>query len=410
MRYVGLDVGFGYTKAFSVGRDGTRSLVFPSIVSPAVELDFRSGLENGTQTLEHRALFLAALALLAESPDDTFAVVTGLPVDDFDDRALILDNLAGRFHLTLGRRDVHLEIRNLMVVPQPYGALMDLIFKDTHGNLDERYAGGLVGIVDIGFKTTDFVLVRAGEFIQKLSGSLKKGMSLVYQAAVSKFTARYPGDWDLHNVEKALRDGAVRSLGRRLDVDPSLVAPDLSGLAEEIAAWIQGRWSGEPVDSLICTGGGSLLLEPYLLKAFPQMAFMDDPQQANVRGFYSGPVPPAFTRSFYPGQPGRPGAGTAPGGGLPRRERPSPLGAQHRRPEPLSPKPPGGGANPRPGDRQRGHRPDAGQLPDMGKHSGPDQGSTPGSLHQRLGRGLDPPVLSFPASLLGGGGAVSLGE
>jgi len=328
MRYVGLDVGFGYTKVMPVGSapgDRPSALLFPSIVSPAVNLAFRSGIEHESSSLDHlavtlegasyfvgqfarrqgqfaratldrvrtqsqeyRVLFLTALALLAESPCEEYAVVTGLPVDDFDDRALIEDTLTGRFQLTVGNRALNLSIRHLTVVPQPYGALMDLIFKDTLGNIDERYAEARVGIIDIGFKTTDFVLVHQGEFVQKGSGSIKTAMSAVFQAAVPKFTSRYPGNWDALGIETALRDGAIHVLGKRIEFDPALLDAELAGLAGEIVAWVQGRWSSAPVDYLVGSGGGSLLLKPLLLKAFPQMVFVSDPQLANVRGYHKG--------------------------------------------------------------------------------------------------------------------------
>ncbi len=326
MRYVGLDVGFGYTKAMPVRAtqgDESSALLFPSMVSPAVDLAFRSGLDQGsdrvdhlavtfegasffvgtlarrqgqfaratldrvrTQSQEYRVLFLTALALLAESPVEEFAVVTGLPVDDFDDRTLIEDTFSGRFEITVGDRPLDLFVRHLTVVPQPYGALMDLIFKDTLGNVDERYANARVGIVDIGFKTTDFVLMCQGEFVQKNSGSLKTAMSAVYQAAMPKFTSRYPGNWDALGIETAQRDGAIRVMGKRIEFDPALLDAELTGLAGEIVAWIHGRWSSEPVDYLIGSGGGSLLLKPLLLKAFPQMTFVSNPQLANVRGYH----------------------------------------------------------------------------------------------------------------------------
>jgi plasmid segregation protein ParM len=309
----------------SCHRDGADVVLFPSIVSPAVDLTFRSGLDTPSDSLNHlavtfegapyfvgtlarrqgqfaratldrvrtrsqeyRVLFLTALALLAESPSEEYAVVTGLPVDDFDDRTVIEDALSGRFQIAVADRTLDLFIRYLTVVPQPYGALMDLIFKDTLGSVDERYANARVGIVDIGFKTTDLVLMRQGEFVQKGSGSLKTAMSAVYQAAIQKFSSRYPGNWDTLGIETALREGAFNVLGKRFEFDAALIHAELAGLAGEIGAWVHGRWSSEPIDYLIGSGGGSLLLKPFLLKAFPQMTFISDPQFANVRGYYKG--------------------------------------------------------------------------------------------------------------------------
>lgn len=163
MRYVGLDVGFGYTKA----RDGTKVILFPSVISPAVELKFKSLEEHPTpypdhltvtldgeahfvgnlalqegrfayatldririETQEYRILFLTALALCVQFPEEELSVVTGLPVDDYDDRDLIEESLTGLFHLTIGRQDFSFVIRRITVVPQPCGAYMDLICRD----------------------------------------------------------------------------------------------------------------------------------------------------------------------------------------------------------------------------------------------------------------------------------------
>jgi plasmid segregation protein ParM len=165
---------------------------------------------------------------------------------------------------------------------------MDLLFHDTAGTMNEPFIQGTVGIIDVGFKTTDFALLRSGEYILKSSGSLKHGMSTIYQAAIPKFTANYPGSWDLRSVEEALSEGIICRLGERMPIYPELLEPEFSGLAEQMAAWVRQRWSDQRLDQIICTGGGSLLLRPYLGKVFPKGIFMDDPQQANVRGFYKG--------------------------------------------------------------------------------------------------------------------------
>ena len=144
MRRVGLDVGYGYTKAM----DHKQVICFPSIISPAVELKFKSWEEHPnpypdhlaitlegetffvgnlamhqgrfayatlnrlrTQTREYRLLFLTALSLCVQSPEEELFVVTGLPVDDYEDRDLIEETLSGRFKLMVGRREVSFVIR-----------------------------------------------------------------------------------------------------------------------------------------------------------------------------------------------------------------------------------------------------------------------------------------------------------
>lgn len=321
MRNIGLDVGFGYTKAM----DGAKTILFPSIISPAVELKYKTQLEHPApypdhlavtldgephfvgnlalqegrfayatldrvriETQEYRLLFLTALSLFVRFPDEELFVVTGLPVDDYDDRDLIEKTLSGRFHLMLGMQEVSFVIRRLTIVPQPCGAYMDLVFRDTRGHVNEEYSQSLVGIIDIGHETTDFVLVQQNSYVERLSGSIKHGMSDIYQAAVSRLSATYRGNWDLRSAEEAIRKGSICRLGEEIPVDPMLFDPDMAGLVQEITAWIHQRWRDQPLDRLVCTGGGSFLLKSYLLKTFPGMLFIEDPQQANVRGFYKG--------------------------------------------------------------------------------------------------------------------------
>ncbi|NKE72856.1 ParM/StbA family protein [Candidatus Manganitrophus noduliformans] len=319
MHYLGLDVGFGYTKAM----DDKKAIVFPSVVSPPVEISFKPSWQNESDRLHHLAvtleektyfvghlalnqgrfahatldrvrtetpefklLFLAAISLFVESPEEAFSVITGLPVDDFEDRKVIEKTLRGRFDLSVAGEDVSFVIKNLTVIPQPCGAFMDLLYAPE--GLNEEYMEGPVGIIDIGYKTTDFVLMRSGEYAHKLSGSIKQGMSAIYQAAVSKFSATYRGNWDLKSTEEALSEGILCRFGERTAINPSLLESDLAGLADQIISWIRQRWEGEKLNRMICTGGGSSHLKPYLIRTFPRMIFMDDPQQANVRGFYKG--------------------------------------------------------------------------------------------------------------------------
>ncbi len=330
MRYIGIDVGFGYTKA----TDGIRSILFPSVISPPVKMGFRPfqgdpydrhdfqinhlsvrlegetffvgnlALNQGrftyatldrlrTQTLEYRLLLLAALSLLVDFPGEALAIVTGLPVDDFEDRDLLEKNFKGRFSLYIAGQEISFTITDLTVVPQGCGAFMDLLFADTTEDINDVYAQGPVGIVDIGYKTTDFVLMQSAEFSWKLSGSIKHGMSMIYQAAISKFSDVYRGNFNLKSVEEAIRDGMIHRLGERIAVDPALLEGDYHGLSQEIAAWIRQRWREQKISRILCAGGGSMLLKPFLKKVFPEMVFMEDPHLANVRGFQKG------ARYFY---------------------------------------------------------------------------------------------------------------
>lgn len=325
MRYIGVDIGFGYTKA----TDGIRTVVFPSVISPAVKTGFRPVWEDRTDrqaflldhlsvtldggshfvgelalrqgrfvyatldrirtgTPEYKLLFLTALSIFAESAGEPFSIVTGLPVDDFEDREIIEKGLKGGFSLSVAGREISFAVKELTVIPQGCGAFLDLLFADDHGDPNEAYAQGPVGIVDIGYKTTDFALMQSAEFAWRFSGSIKHGMSMIYQAAVQKFSDAYRGNFDLKSVEEAISDGMICRLGERIAVDPTLLDADFNGLAGEITSWIRQRWRDQRLSRIICAGGGSLMLKPCLSRLLPEMIFLNNPNLANVRGFYKG--------------------------------------------------------------------------------------------------------------------------
>lgn len=289
MHCIGVDVGFGYTKA----TDGIRTIIFPPVISPAEKIGFRPfreertdrqidllghlsvtlggethfignlALNQGrfvyatldrvrTQTPEFKLLFLTALSLSAESSEEPFSVVTGLPVDDFENRDILEKGFKGKFSISLSGQEVSFIVKDLTVIPQGCGAFMDLLFPGTQGDFNEAYAQGPVGIVDIGYKATDFVLMQSAEFAWRFSGSIKHGMSLIYQATISKFSDAYRGNFDLKSVEEAIPEGIIYWLGERIAIDPSLLDADFNGLAREIASWIRQQWREQKLSRILC--------------------------------------------------------------------------------------------------------------------------------------------------------------
>jgi hypothetical protein len=85
MKYIGLDVGYGYTKA----TDGSKTIVFPSVVSPPVEMRFDPLLDHASESLnqlsvtfEGKHYFLGEMALrqgrFAHATLDRIAIVEWL--------------------------------------------------------------------------------------------------------------------------------------------------------------------------------------------------------------------------------------------------------------------------------------------------------------------------------------------
>ncbi|MCP4020352.1 MAG: ParM/StbA family protein, partial [Desulfobacteraceae bacterium] len=193
MEIVGIDVGFGFTKAYN----GTNSVIFKSLIGDAADIQFQSAMSDESSTsnlhitLEDKSYFLGSYAelqsnireftldqdklltdfvkILAVSAagicTDTSGpinVVSGLPVgymkrDSKKLREMVKGVHEVIFHNQKGEkipRRVHIE--KVHIIPQPIGSIFNLIFDDQGKIKDRSLATQKIGVVDIGFKTTDF--------------------------------------------------------------------------------------------------------------------------------------------------------------------------------------------------------------------------------------------------------------
>jgi len=317
-----LDIGFGYTKAMT--RRG--QTILPSLVGPAEAIRFESDVvaANGkgialevngrgffageqaevqsasrSQTLdvtrtgsaEQKVLFYAVTSELVRTTDDEVAVVTGLPVGDYDERnkAALREMLAGEHTVRRrGKRARRFEVRNVYIVPQAIGSLFALVL-DRRGRLvDGDLAAGRVGIVDVGTLTTNYVLVDRLRYVEVGSDSITSGMAETLQKVAKDLKREYSLDWGLQlgKVDQAVRARAVEVYGDRVNV-AGLVEPHLEALADTITSKARTLWgAGVDLKAVVVTGGGSLELTPYIRKAYPHTRTVGgDPQFANVTGY-----------------------------------------------------------------------------------------------------------------------------
>jgi plasmid segregation protein ParM len=88
-------------------------------------------------------------------------------------------HLLGKHQIYLECRSLIVDVEDILVQPQPFGALLSLIL-DERGklvtNATERVEGW-VGILDIGQHTTDMILVEGLEYMEARSGSIEAEVS-----------------------------------------------------------------------------------------------------------------------------------------------------------------------------------------------------------------------------------------
>jgi len=321
---VGIDIGYGYTKAVCQERQA----IFPSVVGKAEQIRYENDLElapgcarEKTYVTDGGDRFVGELALLqsrvqwtlldrsrVEDPSarllflvalsevtavdrctQSFRVVTGLPVKWYADRQKLVTQWVGRHVLRQlnGRQVVHrLSVDEVLVVPQPFGSLFDTLLGEQGQIVEQELARGRIGVIDIGTYTTDYVLVDGLRYVERGSSTISTAMARAFQLIGRSLLDTYSLDMRMHEVDRAVRRGRVSVFGEEREIG-WLVQPVLDAVAEEILAEAGTLWGeGRDLDAILVTGGGATLLGGRVRRRYAHARVLDDPSLANVRGFY----------------------------------------------------------------------------------------------------------------------------
>jgi plasmid segregation protein ParM len=320
---VGLDIGYGNTKA--VASNGMKTS-FESRVAPAEFIRFQVTVGAPSQinglTLhdtDEGPLFIGEMASRQGRPgavrsprdrdrvtdpitthlaDAAFAmllpgidharvrVVTGLPVAYYRDAFQLSQHLLGTHTVLLEGRSLTVEVEDVLVVPQPFGALLSLIL-DERGKLTANtldLVEGRVGVLDIGMHTTDMILVEGLEYIESRSGSIEVGVSTAIEMIRKVLLDDYRVTYDLHEIELAMRRGWLVIDGQKHPLN-GLASERLDPIARAIEAETRTLWNISTLSAMVLAGGGALALKPWLEPKFRQGIYAPDAAMANAAGF-----------------------------------------------------------------------------------------------------------------------------
>jgi len=312
---VGLDVGYSAVKAVS----GDRRATFPSIVGTPDKAHFSL---NGSTSLvlvspdhvqvgegaieqsrfirpredrswiessEWYSLFLAALTELTSAKRAELRIVTGLPVAFYSDRAVVRDRLLGEHRAQReGRHAQAFQIAGCRVIPQPFGTLLAATLDDRGRVVDQALATGSVGVVDVGGKTTNLLSVNRLSEISRETASVGVGAWDAVRAVLSWLAEHYPGLEDLrpHQVVDAVISRQVKYYGEQVSLT-AVVEDVLEPMADQVLAEATRLWNGgATLDAILVSGGGALLLGPYISRHFRHARVVDEPVFANALGFW----------------------------------------------------------------------------------------------------------------------------
>lgn len=286
MQCIGLDVGFGFTKAFSDGK----AIKFPSwlsLVPSSIDSEVepfiyvsryfwvgedarfsakRIEINEPEDIIYYYPLFRQKV--LREFNLDNALIITGLPPSAFFDKNIDKGNIQDK------------------LLFQGMGILVDA----RHSNLITHDDHSVI-IIDIGFNTVDYLVVVKDENDKRWKRvNLNSIYNLGVSEAVSMFRDKLPSDlsilknWSKQKLIEIFEKKYVVIEGERIDLSSHIdfIMPDytailLARLKSEVGAEIA------EVDKVVIAGGGAHLIDKTLQR---NIVIPDDPEFSNARGYY----------------------------------------------------------------------------------------------------------------------------
>ena len=221
-------------------------------------------------------------------------VVLGLPVSTAASKKKVdkvKETYSGVKEATINGRHMTFTTR-ASVMSEPLGTYMSLVLdEDCRYMKTSPYLLDQLAIIDIGYRTVDFVVLDRGKL-----ASTHTSMSGMIQL-FDKIKADLEGEYSKMrpNEEVRIYNNIVNHFGTAtLKIDGEFVRPDFwkraaqykSQMAKDLSEEIRVILSTMRPDKVMLTGGGSLFLKEELQSYNRRLTIHPNPRFANVIGFY----------------------------------------------------------------------------------------------------------------------------
>jgi plasmid segregation protein ParM len=325
---LGIDIGFGFTKAVN----GRQELVFKSVLGEATDLQFREKMIAGGDVEENhlqievdgksyfvgelaerqsnvrfftldQAQFVSkfakvfALAAIAQMVKGFVPVnlVTGLPIGYYQQyKDELAKLLVGEHKITMvdadgKQEEKSISINKVRVVPQPFGSLFNLMLNDLGEMGNKRLVKDKIGIIDVGFRTSDYTISDKMRYSERGSRTTDSGIARAFNVIATKLRENSGVNIELYRLYEAIDSGSIKIRGKVYDLK-SLTEQVFSQLATSIANEVDRLWVDDwDIDAMIITGGGGAVLGKYLKPLLNGEIMETDPEQDmrlyNVHGY-----------------------------------------------------------------------------------------------------------------------------
>lgn len=290
--------GKSISNATSVSWDGVSHIVGENVgnyTDPITLLDFQA-LSGGSY---QKALTYAVMGKLLGKGEYEKPIVVkfGLPVELQQDekkseeiKAAVKSWLIGDHAFAVNGNKTLMTIKSVTFLTQPAGTFFYWGMDDNGvWQKSESYitGGASVGICDVGGNTVDIIVINGGN----VSWRFTTGESIGMRRAIDLVGTRIESEYGFRPSEHEI-DGYLRMNKPFIMVDGDKRV-DLTGIVQsakettsgEILSLLNKKWQKEYHRfKVLFTGGGSISLRDYFIRAYPKASVMSD-NMANAIGF-----------------------------------------------------------------------------------------------------------------------------
>lgn len=255
--------------------------------------------DKGKFNVDDLKVFITAAVGLINPNNESVDLCVGLPMSYYvevkDALREALKSLKANISI-LGHKPLRkVDINSLFIFPQGAGAYYAAIYNIDGEIKDYELAGSSVGVIDIGYRTVDYLVMGKGRkgltMLDGMYGSLEEeGMKVAYldiqrsliddgmvKEEVGIIEIEKAILWFGGNFEYKTGDINVTEYEERAYKERS----------EQIASKIKIKWGaeGNVIRKIFITGGGGETLFPFLKSKFDQAVLQDNPSHANCEGY-----------------------------------------------------------------------------------------------------------------------------
>jgi plasmid segregation protein ParM len=255
-------------------------------------LNWATGLsDDWIDSPEHSVLFLGALKKLEqEQIEPPSMVVMGLPVQAMKSEKSHADRLLASVSGLLPNAEIK-------IVPQPFGAFSNITLDANGRPVPERLIHLISwAVIDIGFYTTDFILMNRGHWIEMASDSCP-GISMAAEHLMQRL-ANKNIKIDMADADAALRQRSLNYYGQPVDIQED-VAEAIAIASSKIIDTAERYFAphASKLNGVLVAGGGAQAVIDGLNAKWPHVMLAEDPRMSVVEGMRRFGEAALFVRS-----------------------------------------------------------------------------------------------------------------